>query len=336
MHLIQSRESNVRSYSRSFPRTFTKGLGAHLFDTSGGRYIDFLSGAGALNFGHNHPAIKQAVVDYMINDGVTHSLDMATAAKEAFLEKFDQTILKPRGLDYKVQFTGPTGTNAVEAALKLARMVTQRANVVSFTNGYHGLTAGALAITGNSYYRNEAFVSRNNVSFLPFDGYFGPNVNTVEYFRKLLDDPGSGLDLPAAVILETIQGEGGVNVARPRWLGDLARLCKEHSILLIVDDIQVGVGRTGTFFSFEEANIVPDIVTLSKSIGGLGLPMSLVLLKPELDHWKPGEHTGTFRGNNLAFVAATQSVSKASRPAPEETATINVLVESKLMCAVAG
>ena len=237
-------------------------------------------------------------------DGVIHALDLWTVAKREFLEAFESTILKPRGLDYKVQFTGPTGANAVEAALKLARKVKRRANVIAFTNGYHGLSAGALAVTGNRHFRDEAFVNRLDVAFMPFDGYFGDAVDTLEYLRRLLSDNSSGVDLPAAVILETIQAEGGVNVARAEWLQGIEGICREFDILLIVDDIQVGNGRTGTFFSFEPAGIRADIVVLSKAIGGLGLPMSLVLIDRKIDQWKPAEHTGTFRGHNLAFVAA--------------------------------
>jgi diaminobutyrate-2-oxoglutarate transaminase len=224
------------------------------------------------------------------------------------LETFDTAILRPRRLEYKVQFTGPTGANAVEAALKLARKVKQRSNIVCFTNGYHGLSAGALSITGNRHFRNEAFVNRLDATFMPFDGYFGEEVNTLDYLRRFLEDTSSGLDVPAAVILETIQAEGGVNVARSEWLKGLQQICREFDILLIVDDIQVGNGRTGAFFSFESAGIEPDMVVLSKAIGGLGLPMSLLLINPAIDQWKPAEHTGTFRGNNLAFVAATAAL----------------------------
>lgn len=308
MTIIERRESEVRSYVRAFPATFHKAQGALLFDKTGKRHIDFFSGAGGLNYGHNNPRLKAAIMEYLANDGVTHSLDMATEAKINFLERFERVILQPRGLDYKVQFTGPTGTNAVEAALKIARKVKQRANVVAFTNGYHGLTGSALALTGNAHYRNPFYTTRQNVTMMPFDGYFGPEVNTIAYFRKFLEDSGSGLDLPAAVILETIQAEGGINVAHLTWLQELRDLCKEFDMLLIVDDIQVGNGRTGRFFSFEEADIEPDIVTLSKSISGYGLPMALVLLNPEVDQWEPGEHTGTFRGNNLAFVGASEAL----------------------------
>lgn len=304
MNIFDSTESNVRSYCRSFPKVFKSASGAELIDEEGNIYIDFFAGAGSLNYGHNNPQMAKALIHYLQSGGVVHGLDMATTAKRDFLEAFKSVILDPRGLDYKVQFTGPTGTNAVEAALKLARKVKQRSNVISFTNAFHGLTSGALAVTGSENYRNEAYVDRRNVTFMPYDGYMGDGVNTLDYMRKLLADKSSGIDLPAAVIVELIQAEGGVNVASPRWVRELRLLCDEFDILLIVDDIQVGCGRSGTFFSHEEAGIQPDIIAMSKSISGFGLPMSLLLVRPEFDQWKSGEHTGTFRGNNLAFVTA--------------------------------
>ncbi|MFQ5401048.1 MAG: diaminobutyrate--2-oxoglutarate transaminase [Anaerolineae bacterium] len=307
MDIFNQRESQIRSYIRSFPTVFEKAKGAMMYDEQGNEYIDFFAGAGVMNYGHNNEAITQAMIRYLQNDGVVHGLDLGTSAKKQFLQTFTDTILAPRNLDYKVQFTGPTGTNAIETALKLARKVTGRSNIISFTNGYHGLTLGALAHTGNIAYRNPAYVNRMNASFMPFDGYFGPNVNTIDYLRKFLEDASSGVDLPAAIMLETVQAEGGVNVATAEWLRQLEKLCREFEILLIIDDIQVGNGRTGDFFSFEEAGISPDMVAISKAIGG-GLPMAIILIKPELDQWKPGEHTGTFRGNNLAFVASVAAL----------------------------
>lgn len=315
MNVFQRLESEVRSYVRSFPVVFERSSGAFLYDREGRPYIDFFCGAGALNYGHNPPEMKRALIRYLEEDGVAHSLDMATLAKQRFLERFESVVLKPRGMDYKVQFTAPTGTNAVEAALKLARKVKGRGNVIAFSQGYHGLSAGSLAVTANQYYRHEAWTNRLNVSFLPYDGYLGPEVNTIDYLRRVLADTASGVDRPAAVIVETVQAEGGVNVASRGWLQDLATVCREHDVLLIVDDIQVGCGRTGPFFSFESAGIRPDLVVLSKAISGYGLPMALVLLRPELDQWKPGEHTGTFRGNNLAFVAATEALRHWETPA---------------------
>ncbi len=308
MKTFKQHESQVRSYVRSFPAVFEKAKGSILCDEQGKEYIDFFAGAGTLNYGHNNPLVSKALVDYINKDGIIHGLDKATTAKKQFLDNFYDTILQPRHMEYKIQFTGPTGTNAVESALKLVRMVKGRSNVISFTNAFHGLTMGSMAVTANAFYRDEAFINRTNVSFMPFDGYFGEDVNTAEYLRTFLEDQSSGVDLPAAIILETIQAEGGINVASDKWLQDIEQICRDFDILLIVDDIQVGNGRTGTFFSFENAGINPDIITLSKSIGG-GLPLSMVLLKGELDQWKPGEHTGTFRGNNLAFVASRELLS---------------------------
>jgi len=308
MKTFKELESQVRSYVRSFPAIFHKAKGSLLYDEQGKEYIDFFAGAGTLNYGHNNPMVSEALIKYIEDDGIIHGLDKATKAKKSFLDKFNDIILKPRHMDYKVQFSGPTGTNAVESALKLVRMVKGRSNIISFTNAFHGLTMGSMAVTANAFYRDEAFINRINVSFMPFDGYFGEDVNTAEYLRKFLEDQSSGVDLPAAIIMETIQAEGGINVASSKWLKEIEQICHDFDILLIVDDIQVGNGRTGSFFSFEDAGINPDIVTLSKSIGG-GLPLSMVLMKPELDQWKPGEHTGTFRGNNLAFVAASEVLS---------------------------
>ena len=308
MRIFEQLESRVRGYVRSFPVVFESSKGSTMVDESGNEYIDFFAGAGTLNYGHNNPIISEALIDYLKKDGVVHGLDMATSAKKRFLTKFSETILEPRNLEYKVQFTGPTGTNAIESAIKLARMIKGRSNIAAFTNAFHGLTMGALAITGNTFYRDEAHISRSNVSFLPFDSYMGDDFNTLDYFRKLLEDNSSGLDLPSAVIVETIQAEGGINVASAQWLRNLAQLCHEFDIFLIIDDIQVGNGRSGDFFSFEEAGIKPDMVTMSKSIGA-GLPLALLLIRSDLDQWKPGEHTGTFRGNNLAFVASTEALS---------------------------
>lgn len=296
-------ESNVRSYCRSFPVTFAVARNAELIDSQGDSYIDFLGGAGTLNYGHNNPIFKKELLSYIEKDGLTHGLDMHTQAKTAFLESFDKHILQPRKLDYKVQFTGPTGTNAVEAALKIARKNKQRHNIISFTNGFHGVTQGSAAVTANSYYKEAVGLPMMGVQFMPYEGYLG-DFDTLKFLEKSLCDQSSGLEIPAAVIVECIQGEGGLNVASAQWMQKLHKICQRHDILLIVDDIQAGCGRSGTFFSFEDFGITPDLVTLSKSLSGFGLPMAVVLMKPELDTWKPGEHNGTFRGNNHAFITA--------------------------------
>lgn len=279
-----------------------------MWDVDGNEYIDFFAGAGALNYGHNHPDLKAPLLEYLTADRVVHSLDMNTVAKGAFLERFEEVILKPRGLDYKVQFPGPTGTNAVESALKLARKVTGKESIISFTNAFHGMTLGSLSVTGNSMKRGGAGIPLVHATPMPYDNYLDGVTPDFIWFERLLQDSGSGLNEPAAVIVETVQGEGGINVARLEWLHGLAELCKRHGLLLIVDDVQMGCGRTGPFFSFEAADIVPDIVCMSKSISGYGLPMALTLFKPELDVWEPGEHNGTFRGQNPSFVTATAAL----------------------------
>lgn len=298
-------ESGVRSYSRSWPTVFTRAKGSTLWDETGREYVDLFAGAGTLNYGHNHPKLKTALIDYLSDDNIVHGLDMATAAKRAFLEEFQETILKPRNLDYVVQFPGPTGTNAVEAALKLARKATGRLGMISFTNAFHGMTLGSLALTGNDMKRGGGGVPLGNATSMPYDGFLGPDTDSLDILRSYLAADGSGLDAPAAIVVETVQGEGGVNVASFEFLRGLEQICREFDCLFIVDDIQMGCGRTGPFFSFEAAGITPDIVCLSKSISGYGMPMALTLFRRDLDTWEPGEHNGTFRGNNPAFVTAT-------------------------------
>ncbi|RFA31077.1 diaminobutyrate--2-oxoglutarate transaminase [Alkalilimnicola ehrlichii] len=307
MQVIEQYESVVRSYCNNFPTVFEKAVGSCLYDTEGRRYLDFFAGASVLNYGHNHPALKKKLIEYIENDGITHSLDMASSAKVDFLQTFEDLILKPRGMNYKVQFPGPAGTNSVEAALKLARKIKGREKIISFTNAFHGMTLGALSVTGNAFKRSGAGLPLNYSDSMPYCGYFGEDVDTIEYLERFLEDSGSGVDDSAAVIVETIQAEGGIKVAEQKWLQDLQALCRKHDMLFIVDDIQVGCGRTGPFFSFEEAGLDPDIICLSKSLSGYGHPIAVTLLRPELDQWEPGEHNGTFRGNNLAFVTATEA-----------------------------
>ncbi|MBK1674845.1 diaminobutyrate--2-oxoglutarate transaminase [Ectothiorhodospira shaposhnikovii] len=333
LELFERHESNVRSYCRSFPRVFATAKGAFMFSEEGQSYLDFLSGAGALNYGHNHDFIKVRLMTYIAGDGLSHGLDLHTDAKSRFIERFVQDVLEPRGLDYKLQFCGPTGTNAVEAALKIARRVTGRNTVCAFQGGYHGMTLGSLAITGNRRLRRAAGIEPQHVMFLPYPDERPCGVDAMAYLERLFDDTHSGCTLPAAIILETVQAEGGVYVAPIPWLQRLEAFCRYHGILLICDDIQVGCFRTGPFFSFERACIRPDIVTLSKSISGYGLPMALVLLRPELDVWEPGEHNGTFRGNQLAFVAGEAALEYAkdfgiTARVMEHEAVISAVVQS--------
>lgn len=303
MNVFEKYESEVRSYCRSFPKEFNKAKGSILMDVDGNKYIDFFNGAGALNYGNNNDEIKSKLIDYLEGDNIIHALDMYTSAKREFIDTFENKVLLPRNLNYKIQFPGPTGTNGIEAALKLARKVKNRSNIFALMGCFHGMTLGALALTSDLGSRNGAGIDLGNVTHIPAPYMMG-GFDTIGYMRTILTDDHSGIELPAAVILETVQAEGGVYPFDVEFLKELRSFCDEFDILLIIDDIQVGCARTGTFFSFERANITPDMVVLSKSIGGYGLPFALTLFKPELDIWKPGEHNGTFRGNQLAMVAA--------------------------------
>lgn len=319
MDVFERYESEVRSYCRGWPTVFTTARGSRICDEQGRWYLDFFAGAGTLNYGHNHPRLKEKLLEYLADDSVVHGLDMHTAAKRAFITSFEEDVLAARGLDYKLQFPGPTGANAVEAAMKLARKYTGRETIVSFTNAFHGMTLGALAVTGNSMKRSGAGVPLGHSVAMPYDSYLDGRTPDFLLFDSMLTDSGSGLDTPAAVIVETVQGEGGINVASTEWLQGLADLCRRHEILLIVDDVQMGCGRTGPFFSFETAGLVPDIVCMSKSLSGYGLPFALTLLRPELDVWEPGEHNGTFRGHNPAFVTGTAALDFWSGEGMEKT-----------------
>lgn len=330
-------ESGVRSYSRTWPATFERAKGSFLYTPEGEEYLDFFTGAGVMNYGHNNPILKEALLRYLTEDNIVHSLDMLTTAREDFLTTFTDQILRPRGLDHTVMFPGPGGANAVEAALKLARKITGRESIVNFTNAFHGMTLGALAVTGNSMKRGGAGIPLVHATPMPYDDYFDGDVPDFVYFERMLSDSGSGLNKPAAVIVETVQGEGGVNTARLEWLRQLSEVCHKHEILLIVDDIQVGCGRTGAFFSFEEAGIVPDIICLSKAISGYGLPLALTLLRPELDVWDPGEHNGTFRGFAPAFVTAAEAIRTywSDNALEQSTLTKGAFVEATLNSIVA-
>ncbi len=303
------RESNARSYCRAFPVSFVSARNATLTDADGRDYTDFLAGCSSLNYGHNDADMKAALMAHLEADGITHGLDMHTDTKEAFLDVFERVILKPRGMDHKFMFTGPTGTNAVEAAIKLARKTTGRDTIVAFTNGFHGMTLGALAATGNAGKRAGAGTALHGVVRMPYEGAID-GVDSLALIREMLDNPSSGIDAPAAFLIEPVQGEGGLNAASGAFLRGLAKLAKAHGALLILDDIQAGLGRTGTFFSFEEMGVMPDLIPLAKSLSGMGLPMAGLLIRPDLDVWKPAEHNGTFRGNNHAFVTARVALEK--------------------------
>ena len=332
--IFERRESGVRSYCRSFPAEFVRAKMSRMYDSEGREYLDFFNGAGALNYGHNNDYIKARILDYLEKDGISHALDMYTGAKADFLRTFEEKILLPNKLDHKVMFSGPTGTNAVEAALKLARKVTGRTGVFALTGAFHGMTLGSLAVTSGAYHRQGAHVPLPFTTFVPHPNSVA--FDTIAYYEYLMTDEYSGVDKPAAIIIETTQAEGGIHVAPTPWLQALRQLCDRQGVLLIVDDIQVGCGRTGPFLSFQRAGIVPDMVVLSKSISGYGLPMSLLLIKPEYDQFLPAEHNGTFRGNQLAFVGAKAALEyreqvDLEKQTGEKAALISDFIRSRLL-----
>ncbi len=309
--VFERRESEARSYCRGFDTVFASAKGAEMTDTDGRTYIDFLAGCSSLNYGHNDPDMKDALLEHITADGIAHGLDMMSDTKARFLETFERLVLEPRGMDHKVMMTGPTGTNAVESALKLARKVTGRRDIIAFTNGFHGMTLGALACTGNAGKRAGAGGGPLcGVNRMPYEGAFGDDVDTIGQLEMMLDNPSSGVSAPAAFLVELVQGEGGLNAASKEWVERLGRLAKKHDSLLIVDDIQAGIGRTGDFFSFDGMDVQPDMIPLAKSLSGFGLPFAALLIRRDLDIWKPAEHNGTFRGNTHAFVTARVALEK--------------------------
>ena len=301
-------ESNVRSYPRKLPFAIAAAQGVWLTDVSGKRYIDCLAGAGTLALGHNHPVITKSITDTLTSNLPLHTLDITTPLKEAFSQRLYE-LLRTDSDTYCLQFCGPTGADAVEAALKLAKKATGRSGIISFSGGYHGMTHGALAVTGNLSPKAGVEGLMGNVQFLPYPNEyrcaFGLDSQQsvtahMRYFENFLRDVESGVNKPAAVILEVIQGEGGVNPAPIEWLQHVRTVTRELDILLIIDEVQTGFCRTGRWFAYQHAGIDPDFVVMSKAVGG-GLPMAVLGIKKALDVWQPGEHSGTFRGNQLAM-----------------------------------
>ena len=306
-------ESSARSYPRKFPFALKKAKGSYIEDVEGNRYLDFLCGAGTLALGHNDEDVNRAMVELIESEAPLHTLDLTTPVKDRFV----QTIfsLLPKGLreNAKIQFCSPSGTDAVDAAIKLCKSATGRASVIAFSGGYHGMGHGALALTGNHNAKNKVQNLMPGVQFMPYPYSYrcpfglGGEKGTdaaCAYFERMLKDPESGVTLPAAVIIEPIQGEGGVVPAPEKFLQCVRRVTKELGIPMIVDEIQCGIGRSGKFFAFEYADIVPDVILMSKAVGG-SQPMSVVVYDKALDKWCAGAHAGTFRGNQLAMAAGT-------------------------------
>lgn len=322
-------ESNVRSYPRKLPLAIAKARGAWVTDVEGKNYLDCLAGAGTLALGHNHPEIVASIQDFLHSGLPMHTLDLTTPLKDAF----SQTLLAllPGGADnYCLQFCGPSGADAVEAALKLAKTFTGRGGVISFSGGYHGMTHGALAVTGNTGPKDPVQNLMSGVQFLPFPheyrcplGLGGEaGVKALNhYFSHFIADVERGMPLPAAVIVEAVQGEGGVNPAPDSWLRMLREVTQQYGIVLIVDEVQAGFGRTGTLFAFEQAGIEPDIIVMSKAVGG-GLPLAVLGIRRAFDAWQPGAHSGTFRGNQMAMATGKTTLEILARDRlPEQAAT---------------
>lgn len=308
-------ESNVRSYPRKLPLAIAKAQGCWVTDVEGNEYLDCLAGAGTLALGHNHPAIIKSIQDTLASGLPLHTLDITTPLKDAFSEALLAHF--PGGKDeYRLQFCGPTGADATEAAVKLAKTFTGRGNVISFSGGYHGMTQGSLALTGNLGAKNAVPNLMPGVQFLPYPheyrcplglgGEAGVDALTY-YFENFIEDVESGVVKPAAVILEAIQGEGGVVVGPTKWLRKIREVTEKHGILMIADEVQAGFCRSGKMFAFQHAGIEPDIVVMSKAVGG-SLPLAVLAIKKKFDAWQPAGHTGTFRGNQLAMATGYASL----------------------------
>jgi diaminobutyrate-2-oxoglutarate transaminase len=305
------RESNARSYPRRIPIAIREAKGIFVTDVDGNQYFDCLAGAGTLALGHNHPIAIAAMQDLLQQNLPLHTLDLTTPVKDRFVEELFASLPSAFAQNAKIQFCGPTGADAVEAAVKLVKTATGRRSMLSFHGGYHGMSHGALSLTGNLGAKHAVANLMPDVHFMPYPysyrcpfgigGELGTRIGC-HYIEQVLDDPESGITQPAGVIVEVVQGEGGVIPSPDRWLREIRRMTRDRDIPLIVDEIQTGWGRTGRLYAFEHAGIIPDVVLLSKAIGG-SLPLSVVLYHKKLDRWSPGAHAGTFRGNQLAMAA---------------------------------
>lgn len=311
-----ARESNARSYPRRIPLALRRAHGIYVEDTEGRVFIDCLAGAGTLALGHNHPVVV-AAIEQVLRDGLPlHTLDLTTPVKDRFMQDLFEVL--PAGLarDAKVQFCGPTGADAVEAALKLVRTASGRNTLLAFHGAYHGMTQGALNLMGNLGPKRALNGLLQGVQFLPYPyayrcpfglgGDAGMRAG-LHYLATVLNDPESGVPAPAGLIAEVIQGEGGVVPAPDAWLRGVREITAAAGVPLILDEVQTGFGRTGRLFACEHADVTPDVLVLSKAIGG-SLPLSVLVYRGELDRWLPGAHAGTFRGNQLAMAAGSATL----------------------------
>lgn len=309
-------ESNARSYPRRIPLVLKRAKGIYVEDIEGRTFIDCLAGAGTLVLGHNHPVVRDAILDVVNGELPLHTLDLATPTKDQFVQDLLEILPSEFSRNAKIQFCGPAGTDAVEAALKLVRTATGRRTILSFQGAYHGMSHGALSLMGNHAPKEPLDGLFNGVQFLPFPYHYrcpfgvGGEAGVqagLRYIDNLLTDPESGVLKPAGIIVEVVQGEGGVIPAPTSWLSGLREITARASVPLIIDEIQTGFGRTGELFAFQGAGIIPDVLVLSKAIGG-GLPLSVAVYSAALDLWKPGAHAGTFRGNQMAMAAGSATM----------------------------
>lgn len=335
-------ESSNRSYPRGIPIAFDKAKGACIMDVDGNMYLDFFSGCGVLNFGHNNPEIIAEIKNYP--DAILQSVDFPTKPKIDFMEKLLSILPEEMLNNYKINFGGPTGSDAVESAIKLARINTGRHSIISFQGSYHGMTAGALSVTSRISSKENVPPLIPGVHFMPYcSPYRCPmgcnkkgkcDFECVNFMQNALENPHSGIDKPAAIIIEPIQGEGGTYIPKSGWLEKTVDLARKNDILVIFDEIQAGFFRTGKLFSFEHTKAMPDIITLSKGIGGIGFPLSLILYKKELDKWKPGTHIGTFRGNQLGMMAGLSAMKLAKKLGIESHIELISNLMSKRLCEI--
>ena len=323
-------ESNARTYPRRLPIALVSGRGLMVRDVEGREYFDCLAGAGALALGHNHPVVVDAIRQALDADTPLQTLDLPTPLKERFTRDLFDSLPVGFADQFKIHFCGPSGADAIEAALKLARIATGRKGVIAFDGAYHGMTLGAMSLMGDVGPKTNVGSPIVDVQFMPFPSDYrcpfglGSDVGAragVNYLERLLADHHSGAPKPAAVVLEVVQGEGGVYPAPNDWLRRVREITSRHDVLLIVDEVQTGLGRTGRLYAFEHAGIVPDVVVLSKAVGG-GLPLAVLLYRSELDVWLPGAHAGTFRGNQLAFATGAAAIRYVVRQRLEEHAEL--------------
>ena len=307
-----SHEGSAVSYPKGMPMALRRSKGATVEDVDGNIYIDFFGGAGVMAVGHSNPEVIEAVKKQLVD--LTHALDIPNPGRRALVEALFSLL--PKALN-RVFFGGPTGSDAVESAVKLAKYNTKRYPIIAFEGAYHGMTAGALSLSSGLQFKEDFLPLLPEVHFIPYAYCYRCvfdkkpetcDLHCAKYLDHILEDPHSGVGKPAAVIVEPIQGEGGSIVPPEQFIPKIREICDKHDVMMIADEIQAGLCRTGKMFSFDHSGTVPDIVTMSKALGGVGFPISCIAYKEELNTWPPGKHIGTFRGNVIAYAAGAAAL----------------------------